>query len=88
VAGPVAEVPGLWVASGCNGPGFSSSPALGEMLAGWIVTGTAPAGAAALAPARFGPLPGEALVTRGLWQYAHYYDPAGEPAGQEEPAGT
>jgi hypothetical protein len=29
---------------------------------------------------RFGPLPDDALVRAGLWQYAHYYDPAnGEP---------
>jgi hypothetical protein len=31
----------------------------------------------ALAPDRFGPLTGDVLVSRGLWQYAHYYDPAG-----------
>ncbi len=88
VAGPVAEVPGLWVASGCNGSGFSSSPAIGEALAGWIATGVAPPGMAALAPGRFGPFAGGDLVSRGLWQYAHYYDPAGEPAGQTEPAAT
>jgi hypothetical protein len=80
VAGPVPEVPGLWVASGCNGSGFSSSPALGEALATWITTGTAPPGMTALSPGRFGPLPDDELVTRGLWQYAHYYDPA-DPAG-------
>jgi glycine/D-amino acid oxidase-like deaminating enzyme len=76
VAGPVPDLPGLWVASGCNGSGFSSSPALGEALATWITTSTAPPGAGALSPARFGPLPDDALITRGLWQYAHYYDPA------------
>jgi glycine/D-amino acid oxidase-like deaminating enzyme len=83
VAGPVPEVPGLWVASGCNGSGFSSSPALGEALAAWITTGAAPPGMTALAPGRFGPLPDDELVTRGLWQYAHYYD----PDGPEDPAG-
>ena len=83
VAGPVPEVPGLWVASGCNGSGFSSSPALGEALAAWITTGAAPPGMTALAPGRFGPLPDDELVTRGLWQYAHYYD----PAGPEDPTG-
>ena len=76
VAGPVPGVPGLWVASGCNGSGFSSSPALGEALAAWITTGAAPPGLTALSPDRFGPLPDDELVTRGLWQYAHYYDPA------------
>ncbi len=30
----------------------------------------------ALAPGRFGPLGDEELVSRGIWQYAHYYDPA------------
>ena len=39
LAGPVPEVPGLWVASGCNGSGFSSSPAIGEALARWITGG-------------------------------------------------
>ena len=79
VAGPVPDLPGLWVASGCNGSGFSSSPALGEALATWITTGAPPPGVEALSPARFGTLPDDALITRGLWQYAHYYDPA--PAG-------
>jgi glycine/D-amino acid oxidase-like deaminating enzyme len=77
VAGPVPGRPGLWVASGCNGSGFSSSLALGEALAAWITTGAAPPGMAELAPGRFGPLPAAALIARGVWQYAHYYDPAG-----------
>jgi glycine/D-amino acid oxidase-like deaminating enzyme len=80
VAGPVPDVPGLWVASGCNGSGFSSSLAIGEALASWLVTGSPPGGAAALAPGRFGALTDDALVERGIWQYAHYYDPVGEPA--------
>ncbi|HUB22346.1 MAG TPA: FAD-dependent oxidoreductase [Streptosporangiaceae bacterium] len=75
VAGPVPALPGLWVASGCNGSGFSSSLAIGEALAAWITGGTAPAGLAHLAPDRFGPLSDDTLVRRGLWQYAHYYDP-------------
>jgi glycine/D-amino acid oxidase-like deaminating enzyme len=79
VAGPVPDLPGLWVASGCNGSGFSSSPALGEALGTWITTGTPPRDMEALSPARFGTLPDDALISRGLWQYAHYYDPA--PAG-------
>ena len=76
VAGPVPDLPGLWVASGCNGSGFSSSLALGEALATWITSGIPPAGLTALAPGRFGPLTDDALLRRGLWQYAHYYDPA------------
>ncbi|HEY2552591.1 MAG TPA: FAD-binding oxidoreductase [Streptosporangiaceae bacterium] len=80
VLGPVPDVPGLWVASGCNGSGFSSSPALGEALASWIVTGEPPGAVAALAPGRFGAMTEPELVQRGLWQYEHYYDPA--PAAQ------
>jgi 4-methylaminobutanoate oxidase (formaldehyde-forming) len=75
LAGPVSDVPGLWVASGCNGSGFSSSPAIGEFLAA-AITGDAPPSLAGFAPDRFGPLTDEALVERGTWQYAHYYDPA------------
>jgi glycine/D-amino acid oxidase-like deaminating enzyme len=84
VAGPVPDRPGLWVASGCNGSGFSSSLALGEVLATWITSGDRPAGVEALAPGRFGPLGEETLLERGLWQYAHYYDP--EPAEDPEAA--
>ena len=61
--------------------GFSSSLAIGEALAAWISHGAPPPGLAALAPARFGPLTDAALVSRGSWQYAHYYDPvSGEVA--------
>jgi glycine/D-amino acid oxidase-like deaminating enzyme len=74
VLGPVPDVPGLWVASGCNGSGYSSSLALGEALAGWM-SGTS-GGLAPLSPARFGALSEEALVKDGVWQYEHYYDPA------------
>ena len=80
VVGPVPDLPGLWVASGCNGSGFSSSLAIGEALAAWITSDTPPPGMTALSPDRFGPLGDEVLVSRGLWQYAHYYDPAGAPS--------
>lgn len=74
VAGPV--LPGLWVASGCNGSGFSSSLALGEALAGWICDSQTRLRIDALAPSRFGPMTDQALIDAGTWQYAHYYDPA------------
>ena len=54
--------------------------AIGEALAAWITSDTPPPGMTALAPDRFGPLSDEVLVSRGLWQYAHYYDPAGVPS--------
>ena len=76
LAGPVPEVPGLWVASGCNGSGFSSSPAIGEALAQWITGGRPEVDLSPLSPARFSgaagrPGPGRArhLAVR------HYYDP-------------
>jgi glycine/D-amino acid oxidase-like deaminating enzyme len=75
VVGPVPDAPGLWVASGCNGSGFSSSPALGEALASWV-NGDEPAGLTALAPGRFPALTDEVLISDGSWQYEHYYDPA------------
>jgi glycine/D-amino acid oxidase-like deaminating enzyme len=78
VAGPVPDRAGLWVASGCNGSGFSSSLGIGEALASWMTSGAAPGGMEALAPGRFGPVGDEELVRRGVWQYAHYYDPAAE----------
>jgi len=76
VTGPVPDVPGLWVASGCNGSGFSSSLALGEALAGWIFGRDPHVDLGPLSPGRFGPVTDEALVKAGVWQYAHYYDPA------------
>ena len=66
------------MASGCNGSGFSSSPALGEALARWI-TGGDTAGLATLSPNRFPAMTEELLIKNGTWQYAHYYDPAGQP---------
>jgi glycine/D-amino acid oxidase-like deaminating enzyme len=76
VIGPVPDLAGLWVASGCNGSGFSSSPAIGEALAAWICDRPDRLDISALSPARFGPMTDEELVKAGCWQYAHYYDPA------------
>jgi glycine/D-amino acid oxidase-like deaminating enzyme len=86
VAGPVPGLTGLWVASGCNGSGFSSSLAIGEALASWIARGVAPPGMDALAPARFSPLPDSTLISHGLWQYAHYYDPGTDASTQRATA--
>jgi glycine/D-amino acid oxidase-like deaminating enzyme len=80
LAGPLPDVPGLWVASGCNGSGFSSSLGIGEALAGWICGVPGSLDISALSPGRFGALTNEALIADGIWQYAHYYDP--RPDGQ------
>jgi glycine/D-amino acid oxidase-like deaminating enzyme len=74
LAGPVPGVAGLWVASGCNGSGFSSSPALGEMLAS-AITGDGPPGPGDFSPGRIGRRSDQTLTEQGAWQYAHYYDP-------------
>ena len=74
VTGPVPDLSGLWVASGCNGSGFSSSLAIGEALASWICGQPGRVDISPLSPGRFGPVTDEALVKAGVWQYAHYYD--------------
>ncbi len=86
VAGPVPGPAGLWVASGCNGSGFSSSLAIGEALATWIARGIVSPGMGALAPARFSALPDSTLISQGLWQYAHYYDPGTDASTAGVPA--
>jgi glycine/D-amino acid oxidase-like deaminating enzyme len=74
VIGPVPQPAGFWVASGCNGSGFSMSLALGAGLADWIVDGQPPAGFDTLAPGRFGVISDDALAEKGIWYYTHYYD--------------
>jgi len=73
VLGPVPDLPGLWVASGCNGSGLSCSPALGQALADWITGAPQRLDVSALAPGRFGAMTDAALVSGGVWQYAHFY---------------
>ncbi len=78
-AGAVPDVEGLWVASGCNGSGFSSSLGIGEALAATIA-GTQPfVDLAPLRPGRIGRRDDDALAAAGAWQYAHYYGPASTP---------
>jgi len=78
LVGPVPEVRGFWVITGCNGSGFSFSPALGQMLAEWIVGGAPSIDLSHLAPSRFAhlPLDEDQLRNDCIWQYGHYYDPA------------
>jgi len=78
LVGPTPEVRGFWSATGCNGSGFSLSPAIGQVLAEWITAGTPSIDLSALEPARFTgtALDDERLRAAAVWQYAHYYDPA------------
>ncbi len=79
LAGPVPGLDGFWLATGCNGSGFSLSSGIGRVLAEWIVGGSPPFDVSSLDPARFAasPLDDEALVAAGVWQYANYYTPTG-----------
>lgn len=78
LAGPVPGLDGFWLATGCNGSGFSLSSGLGRCLAEWIVGGSPPFDLSTLHPGRFAGanLGDDALVAAGVWQYANYYTPA------------
>jgi glycine/D-amino acid oxidase-like deaminating enzyme len=78
LAGPMPNVRGLWALTGCNGSGFSFSPALGQVMAEWIADGEPSIDLTEFSPARFAnkKLNDEELTTACVWQYAHYYDPA------------
>jgi glycine/D-amino acid oxidase-like deaminating enzyme len=83
LVGPVPGVQGLWSATGCNGSGFSSSPAIGLLLAEWITEGEPSIDLSILQPQRFASLhlTIEQLRAAGIWQYAHYYDHAASQSG-------
>jgi glycine/D-amino acid oxidase-like deaminating enzyme len=78
LAGPVAGINGLWSLTGCNGSGFSFSPALGQVMAEWIADGEPSIDLTEFSPSRASSrLRDDGQLTRAcLWQYAHYYDPA------------
>lgn len=89
LAGPSPDLPGLWLNTGCNGSGFSFAPAIGESLAGWILTGEPAVDMSTLDPRRFAghTFSDDHLERRGLWQYANYYTPpiAGVEGAQTSP---
>jgi glycine/D-amino acid oxidase-like deaminating enzyme len=73
--GPVPQVRGLFVAGGCCVGGLSIAPAVGEVLAQWIISGRSPMDLAALAPGRASSDPGseERLSEACRAQYSHHY---------------
>ncbi|WP_269501246.1 NAD(P)/FAD-dependent oxidoreductase [Burkholderia sp. IMCC1007] len=75
IVGPAPAVRGFYFASGCNVAGLSIAPALGEMLAAWIVDGAPPIDLTPLSIARFGagPWPDDELIRQAAWQYRHFY---------------
>lgn len=71
--GPLAAVPGLYVASGCNVGGLSTAPAVGEALAGLIAGGRSEHDLAPLSPDRFGPEYGDAVRLRAECRTVYEY---------------
>lgn len=78
IVGPHPDIRGFWMATGCNGSGFSLSPGVGQVLAEWVVEGKPSIDLASCAPARFRSqsFDDQQLRAAGVWQYAHYYEPA------------
>jgi len=77
LVGPAAGVDGFWMATGCNGTGFSLSSGVGYYLAEWITTGSPSIDLSELDPNRFADqgLSAEELTQSAIWQYANYYVP-------------
>lgn len=74
IVGPVPGAEGFYVAGGCNVAGLSVSPAIGDVLAAWIVDGAPPLDLQALSVERFAtPLSEDELGRRASWQYRHFY---------------
>ncbi|KVO79658.1 FAD-dependent oxidoreductase [Burkholderia ubonensis] len=75
IVGPAPAIRGFYFASGCNVAGLSIAPALGEVLAEWIVDGASPMDLAPLSIGRFGtgPWPDDELIRQAAWQYRHFY---------------
>jgi glycine/D-amino acid oxidase-like deaminating enzyme len=80
--GTVPAIDGVFVAGGCNVGGFSISPAVGELLADWIVSGSCPALLAPFRADRFEAWGDDAAlraVTLDRWRQ-HYRPDAGDVA--------
>ena len=77
MVGPSNAIRGFWMATGCNGTGFSLSSGVGYTLAEWITTGSPSIDMTDLDPNRFSgaKISDKELVDSGIWQYANYYVP-------------
>jgi glycine/D-amino acid oxidase-like deaminating enzyme len=74
VVGPAPGVKGLFVIGGCCVGGLTTAPALGELLATWIVQGRPPADLGSMSPGRLAAaLPEDELKDLCRLQYAHHY---------------
>ena len=74
--GPAPGIDGLFVAGGCNVGGFSISPAVGELLTAWILTGRCPDLLKPFRADRFGAWPDDAsLRAVSLDRWRDHYRP-------------
>ncbi|CRM49024.1 FAD-binding oxidoreductase [Pseudomonas sp. 58 R 3] len=74
ILGPVPGVAGLYAIGGCNVGGFSVSPALGELLAHWIIAGEPSMNLSRMLPSRFvEKLPESDMLEQCRSRYANYY---------------
>ncbi|HEX2037119.1 MAG TPA: FAD-binding oxidoreductase [Chloroflexota bacterium] len=75
IVGPVPGLRGFFVASGCCVGGLTISPAVGEVLAEWIVAGEPPLDLSLLAPGRFSPQfeSDSQLAAAARQRYARHY---------------
>ncbi|MDQ2682697.1 MAG: FAD-binding oxidoreductase, partial [Chloroflexota bacterium] len=72
-----AGIQGFWMATGCNGTGFSLSSGVGYYLAEWMTTGSASIDLTPLDPNRFAgqAISEEDLIAAAIDNYANYYVP-------------
>jgi 4-methylaminobutanoate oxidase (formaldehyde-forming) len=77
----VPGIKGFFVASGCCVGGLSISPAVGEVLAAWVIDGQPALDLSSLSISRFGPelASDERLREACLWRYAHHYSDEQRP---------
>jgi glycine/D-amino acid oxidase-like deaminating enzyme len=77
LAGPSDQVRGFWIATGCNGSGFSLSSGVGRAIAEWIVGGQPPFDLGLIDPNRFNRrgMTDQQLLNATVDQYANYYTP-------------
>lgn len=75
ILGPIPELEGFFFASGCNVAGLSIAPAVGEVMAEWIVDGSPSVEVEHMRATRFGRgrIDESALIEQAIWQYRHFY---------------
>jgi glycine/D-amino acid oxidase-like deaminating enzyme len=82
----VPGVEGFFVVGGCCVGGLSIAPAVGEVVATWVVEGEPPTDVSRFRLTRFGAevASDERLRAACLWRYAHHYSDAGRAEPPEE----